>query len=190
MEEHPEDGRKLKLPRSLHEPWAVVSQHHLNRTAPLFLGFFEHMVGNFKFEEGKIPPPPEGAEACAWITEKHTEYGSVEYNPIKANVSNFELSFSMTKLPVERNFYGVLAEAQLIAAPAVRLVVDIQEAASKPDIKKLKILLEELLDCLTALIYSFNTIQQQRCIECQETWPKNGALWMVTKDTYSANRRK
>lgn len=121
------------------------------------------MVGNFQFEHDKIPSPPEGAEECEWMNDTLVKYGSVEYDPASANIYNYYPSFSLSCLEAERNFYGVLTEAQLVGAPAVRIVVEAQEAALSNDISSLKKILEELLSMLTSLTFdSLNKIQQQR----------------------------
>ena len=130
------DGKKL--PDGLEVPWQTVSKFHLGRQGTHFLGFFEQITANFRFEEGRVPPPPPGAEACLWLTDELVKYGSVEYNPAQANVGNYYPSLLLSGMQEEKNFFGVVTEMQLAGAPAVQLVVDAQEAAAANDVNKLK----------------------------------------------------
>ncbi len=152
-----------KLPDGLEVPWRTVSKFHLGRQDSHFLGFFEQITANFQFEEGKVPPPPNGAELCPWSTDELVEYGSVEYNPAGANVGNYYPSLLLSGVQEERNFFGVVTEMQLAGAPAVQLIVDAQEAAAANDVEKLKGRLEILLGLLRALTFDvLSKIQQQR----------------------------
>lgn len=152
-----------KLPDGLEIPWRTVSKSHLGRQDTHFLGFFEQITANFRFEEGRVPPPPHGATLCPWSTDELVKYGSVEYNPAEANVGNYYPSLLLSGVQEERNFFGVVTEMQLAGAPAVQLVVDAQEAAADNDVEKLKGRLEILLHLLRALTFDvLSKIHQQR----------------------------
>lgn len=120
-------------------PWQTVSKCHLGRQGVHFLGYFEQITANFRFEdERKVPPPPPGATPCPWLNDELVRYGSVEYNPAEANVGNFVPSLLLSGMQEEKNFFGVVTEMQMAGAPLVQLVVDAQEAASENDVVKLK----------------------------------------------------
>jgi len=128
-----------KLPDGLEVPWQTVSKFHLGRQGVHFLGYFEQITANFRFEdERKVPPPPPGATPCPWLNDELVRYGSVEYNPAEANVGNFVPSLLLSGMQEEKNFFGVVTEMQMAGAPLVQLVVDAQEAASENDVVKLK----------------------------------------------------
>lgn len=155
--------KSRSLPDSLDVPWKAINKHHLGRGDEVFLGFHEMFSGNFRFEEGKVPPPPPGAEPCPWATEEMRRYGAVEYDPLGANISNFYPSFWLTGTKEEQTFYGMMAEVHTAGAPMVRLTVEAVEAVEANDSPKLKRIFEELLSVLTSITFdSFNKIQQQR----------------------------
>ena len=152
-----------KLPDGLEVPWQTVSKYHLGRQDTHFLGFFEQITANFRFQEGRVPPPPHCAEPCPWLTDELVKYGSVEYNPAEANVGNCDPSLLLSGTQEEKNFFSVVTEMQLAGAPAVKLVVDAQEAAAANDVTKLKGTFENLLNILRALTFNvLSKIQQQR----------------------------
>lgn len=120
-----------KLPVGLETPWITVSKVHLDRTqGPHFLGFFEQVTANFQFLDGQLPTPAESYN-CAWANDTLKEYGSVEYDPAGAEVSNYQPSLFLSGTSEERNFFGVITEFQLVGAPVVKVIVEILEIAER-----------------------------------------------------------
>lgn len=159
--------KSRRLPPGLEEPWIQVNRLHLGRDGTHFLGFLEHVAGNFRFEEGggaaPQPPPPEGVAPCPWITDEMAGCGCREYDPARAGAATCVPGLWLTGIPAERHFFGVLSETQTAGAPVVRIAVELQEAAAGGDVPAAKARLKELLDLLHLLTFDvFGKIQQQR----------------------------